>query len=97
MNDKFKHFLAGAAASVVAAFIWLILAKWGLVHFHDCLFAVPIVAAAVGATKEAADWADNQLVPSMHGVEFLDFLATLAGSAPVVLLIAVVLNLTSYK
>jgi len=81
-NDKLLHFTAGFAASLAGAACWFLsgspitLLPW---------FAF-LASGVAGLTKEAADWMDNRIRLGMHGVEFLDFVATAAGALPVVLI-----------
>ena len=80
MNDKLLHFSAGFLASTLGVAVWL--------ASQTSIDALPwfacLAAGVAGLTKEAADWMDNRSRPGMHGVEFLDFAATLAGAVPVV-------------
>jgi hypothetical protein len=80
-KDKLLHFTAGFAASLAGA------ACWSLSDLPISLFPwfAFLASGVAGLTKEAADWMDNRLRPGMHGVEFLDFVATAAGALPVVL------------
>lgn len=81
MNDKLLHFSAGFLASLLGVAVWL--------SSPTSIDALPwfacLAAGVAGLTKEAADWMDNRARPGMHGVEFWDFVATLAGALPVVL------------
>jgi hypothetical protein len=82
VNDKAFHFLGGTAFSVIGAACWyasgadLALLPW---------FAL-LASGVAGVTKEAADWMGNHARPGSHGVEWLDFVATLAGGVPVVVI-----------
>lgn len=89
-QDKIKHFAAGAAVSVGALAVWALGASFGVVRFSDVVFVAPIAAAVAGATKEAADWMDNKIVPGMHGVEWADVIATAAGAVPVIAAVSLV-------
>lgn len=72
--DKANHALYGALIACV------------LLFFGVEPVSALVVVAVVGALKEAADWAINRMAGlKVHGVEFLDFVATVAGGALVVL------------
>lgn len=86
-KDKVIHFAAGLVVALVAAIAWGIAACFGVVSTIDAWFAAVLSAGVAGAVKEGADYMDNRTNPGMHGVEPLDFLATLAGSFPVALIL----------
>ena len=73
-QDKANHLAYGA---LIACFLLLA----GVEHAD-----VLLIVAAVGAVKEAADWIANiRADAAVHGVEFMDFAATLAGGLLVAL------------
>lgn len=93
MNDKLKHFLAGAAVAAVSAIAWFLVAQTGLVDMGGAWLGAVMCAGVAGVVKEGADHEDNKIHPGAHGVELADALATLAGSVPVVVLLHLLLKL----
>ena len=93
-QDKKYHFLAGALVAGVASLAWILVSALGIVHLYEAAIVAPIAAAAAGATKEVADYLDNRRSPGMHGVEWGDFFATMAGSLPVSLAFLALSNLS---
>lgn len=89
-QDKLKHIIAGAATALVALAAWGVLAAFGFVQFADAPWAILIAASVSGATKEVADYLGNKMIPGMHGVEWMDFLATAAGALPVIIVLLTV-------
>lgn len=80
--DKLKHLGVGLLVAAVMVALWFIedYVAPALVLSYPWLFATLNGAACVHATKEVADWLDNQIVPGMHSVEFRDWLAGMVGS-----------------
>ena len=93
MNDKLKHFLAGAAVAAVSSIAWFLVSRTGLVDMGGAWLCAVMCAGVAGVVKEGADREDNKIHPGMHGVEVEDALATLAGSAPVVLVLHFLMEL----
>ena len=83
--DKSHHFIAGALVGDVAA-VAVILAG----HPEYAWGAALALAMLAGAFKEALDWRDNHLADAqVHGVEFMDALATTLGGVAVAIPLAV--------
>lgn len=73
-QDKANHAIYGAVIACV------------LLMLGVSPTASLLCVAVVGAGKEIADWAINRMAGlRVHGVEFLDFVATVAGGLLVVL------------
>lgn len=85
-RDKLLHFVAGFAVAVVSASVWALLGHHGFVRTQDGVYAAVLSAAVAGAIKEVCDWMDNRVRPGSHGVEWLDFFATVSGALPLILL-----------
>jgi hypothetical protein len=77
-TDKLLHFIAGYLASLVGAACWFFSGSPAAVLPWFAFLA----SGVAGLTKEAADWMGNRKRPGSHGVEPLDFVATLAGAVP---------------
>jgi hypothetical protein len=88
-KDKLLHFIAGFAASLTGAACWFLSGSPAAV----LPWFVFLASGVAGLTKEAADWMDNRIRPGSHGVEFWDFVVTLAGAVPVVIVINLVHHL----
>jgi hypothetical protein len=82
-RDKIFHFAAGFAVALVSVSLWALLGHHGFVRTQDAVFVAVWAAAVAGAIKEVCDWMDNRIRPGSHGVEWLDFFATVAGSLPI--------------
>ena len=85
--DKVGHFVAGFLISSVSVLICYLAGAPALATIASML-----LPAVVGAAKELSDWLSNraaarvgQLPP--HGVEFLDFAATVLGGVPIWILL----------
>lgn len=87
MNDKLLHFAAGFAVALVTASLWALLGHHGFVRTQDAVFVAVWAAAVAGAIKEVCDWMENRVRPGSHGVEWLDFFATIAGSFPFLIIL----------
>jgi len=55
----------------------------------DSMLVTVLIALAVGVGKEAVDWLMNKYRGAIHGVEWLDALATAAGGVWVAVLLGV--------
>ena len=76
--DKAQHFIYGA----VIAFVGVLIAVMALHKNQYALLCGAGLCAAFAFGKEAMDWYQNRKAGvKMHGVEFLDALATIAGGA----------------
>lgn len=86
-KDKLLHFAAGFAVALVSVSLWALLGHHGFVRTQDAVFVAVWSAAVAGAIKEVCDWMENRIRPDSHGVEWLDFFATVAGSLPFLIIL----------
>lgn len=91
-KDKLEHLIVGALVAALGIAIAVVAqAAWpSFYKAHPWFLAAILAGAMVGAAKEGEDRLDNLLMHArgeapIHGVEWLDFLATMAGSVAVAL------------
>jgi hypothetical protein len=75
-KDKVMHFIVGAAIASVALLAWGAASALGLAPITGAPAAAALAATVAGVVKEGCDYLDNKIVLRMHGVEWLDAVAT---------------------
>ena len=81
-RDKLLHLAVGAVVALLTFGLWNLLVL--VQPAHPVAVGLVVTAFIVGAAKEATDRLDNLLMyrrglVAMHGVEWLDLVATTAG------------------
>ena len=84
-KDKLMHFAVGAAMAVFALLLWQLAMQLAPLAAHPLATALSLAGFMAGAQKEGTDRLDNLLMyhrgeAPIHGVEWLDWLATWAGA-----------------
>lgn len=87
-KDKILHFVVGIAVAVLAFFLWSLAMHVPVLAAHPLATGVSLGGCMAGAQKEGNDRLDNLLMyhrgeAPLHGVEWLDWLATWAGASVV--------------
>lgn len=86
-KDKILHFIVGNAVFICSIPISFML---GI----DMIMLGTAMVFMAGLGKEVADYVDNRVkilnkMKPVHGVEFLDFVATMAGCLPSIMIITI--------
>lgn len=89
-KDKLMHLGVGAGLALVAFVLWTIAMRVPVLASHPVATAISLGGLLSGGQKEGTDRLDNLLMyhrglAPLHGVEWLDWAATWAGSTAVAL------------
>lgn len=87
-KDKLLHLAVGAGVALLAYALWRVAMLVPALAAHPAAVAISIGGLLVGACKEAQDRLDNLLMyhrgeAALHGVEWLDLIATWAGATAI--------------
>jgi len=87
-KDKLLHLVVGAGVAVLGFVLWSIAMHVPVLAAHPVATGISLAGCMAGAQKEANDRLDNLLMyhrglAALHGVEWLDLLATWAGASAV--------------
>lgn len=87
-KDKLMHLAGGIACTLLTFGVWSLVTLVPLFAAHPVAAALSVAGITLGAVKEALDRLDNLIMyhmgaADMHGVEWMDFIATSIGAISV--------------
>lgn len=87
-KDKILHLVVGIGMAVAAFLLWSVAMHVPILAAHPLATGLSLGGLLAGAQKEGTDRLDNLLMyhrgeAPLHGVEWLDWLATWAGASVV--------------